>query len=143
MPATAVIDTEGRMAENILYFARLLRGAGIPVGPGKVLDAITAVKTLGVGQRQDFYWCMFALFVNREDQRALFDQAFHIFWRNPRIMDRMMGAMLPTIRVEREDEFEEMSRRLSEAMGQSNTKSNEDNDSEQVEFDASFSFSAK
>ena len=143
MPATAVIDTEGRMAENILYFARLLRGAGIPVGPGKVLDAITAVKTLGVGRRQDFYWCMFALFVNREDQRALFDQAFHIFWRNPRMMERMMSAMLPTIKVDREEELEEMTRRLADATGSSNLVASSPQDDEEIEFDASFTYSSK
>ena len=133
----------GRMAQNILYFARLLRAAGLPIGSGKVLDAITAVELVGVGAQQDLYCCLSSQFVNRYDQRELFDQAFHIFWRNPRIMERMMGAMLPTIRVEQEGELEEMSRRLSEAMGQSAFDSRDDSESEQVEFDASFSFSAK
>jgi len=142
-PSNQRIFDKGRMAQNILYFARLLRAAGLPIGSGKVLDAITAVKLVGVGIQQDLYCSLSSQFVNRYDQRELFDQAFHIFWRNPRIMDRMMSAMLPTIRVEREDELEEMSRRLSEAMGQSDTKSKESDDSEQVEFDASFSFSAK
>ena len=87
---TNLESTDGRMAENILYFARLLRSAGMNVGPDRVLDAVTAVKTIGIGYREDFYWCMFALFVNRADQRTLFDQAFHLFWRNPRIMDRLM-----------------------------------------------------
>jgi len=142
-PSNQHIFDKGRMAQNILYFARLLRAAGLPIGSGKVLDAITAVKLVGVGIQQDLYCSLSSQFVNRYDQRELFDQAFHIFWRNPRIMDRIMGAMLPTIHVEREDELEEMSRRLSEAMGQSDTKSKEGDDSEQVEFDASFSFSAK
>ena len=35
---------EGRLAENILYFARALRAAGIPVGPGAVLDALEALE---------------------------------------------------------------------------------------------------
>ena len=49
-------EQSGRLAENILYFARALRAAGIPVGPGSVLDALEAVKTAGVGTREDFYW---------------------------------------------------------------------------------------
>jgi uncharacterized protein with von Willebrand factor type A (vWA) domain len=134
---------DGRMAQNILHFARLLRAAGLPIGTGKVLDAITAVKLVGVGVQEDLYCCLSSQFVNRYDQRELFDQAFHIFWRNPHIMERMMGAMLPTIRVETEDELEEMSRRLSEAMGQPDVGSNDEADAEQVEFDASFSFSEK
>jgi uncharacterized protein with von Willebrand factor type A (vWA) domain len=140
--ASSPAATDGRMAENILYFARLLRSAGMTVGSGRVLDAISAVKTLGIGQREDFYWCMFALFVNREEQRELFDQAFHIFWRNPRIMDRMMGAMLPTVKVERDEELEEMSRRLSEALGMDN-QSGDEPAADKVEFDASFTFSNK
>ena len=37
-------SASGRLAENILYFARALRAAGIPVGPGSVLDALEAVR---------------------------------------------------------------------------------------------------
>ena len=131
---------EGRIAENIMYFARLVRSVGLAVGPGKVLDAIKAVELVGIGSQDDLYWVLFSLFVNRYDQRELFDQAFHIFWRNPRIMERMMGAMLPTVRIE-QDDLQEMSRRLSEAMATGNEYSKPNQDSEQIEFDASFTFS--
>ncbi len=113
------------------------------MGPGRVLDAITAVKIMGIGQREDFYWCMFSLFVNREDQRELFDQAFHIFWRNPRMMERMMSAMLPTIRVEREQELEGMTRRLADAMGKSDLAGIEPQSDEEIEFDTSFTYSSQ
>ena len=131
---------EGRIAENIMYFARLVRSVGLPVGPGKVLDAIKAVELVGIGSQDDLYWVLFSLFINRYDQRELFDQAFHIFWRNPRIMERMMGAMLPTVRID-QDDLQEMSRRLSEAMASGNENSKPNQDSEQIEFDASFTFS--
>ena len=62
-----------RFAANIMHFARLLRAAGLPVGPGKVLDAIRAVEAVGIGSRTDFYWTLHAVFVNRRDQRELFD----------------------------------------------------------------------
>ena len=133
---------EGRIAENIMYFARLLRSAGLPVGPGKVLDAITAVELVGISSQQDLYWSLFALFVNRNDQRELFDQAFHIFWRNPHMMERMMGAMLPTVRVEQED-LQEMSRRLSEAMSPADKNAEANDESKEIEFDATFTFSDK
>lgn len=131
---------EGRIAKNIMYFARLLRSAGLPVGPGKVIDAIKAVELVGIGSQGDLYWALFSQFVNRNDQRELFDQAFHIFWRNPQIMQRMMGAMLPTVRIE-QDDLQEMSKRLSEAMASGNEQSQAKQDSDQVEFDASFTFS--
>ena len=40
-------NDDGRLAENILYFARALRAAGIPVGPGSVLDALDALRVAG------------------------------------------------------------------------------------------------
>ena len=136
-------DNQGRIAENIMYFARLLRSAGLPVGPGKVLDAISAVRLVGIGEQEDLYWTLFSQFVNRNDQRELFNQAFHIFWRNPHIMERMMGAMLPTIKIEQEQELEEMSRRLTEAMSSGSLSGKAETDSSKVEFDASFTFSEK
>ena len=136
-------DNQGRIAENIMYFARLLRSAGLPVGPGKVLDAISAVRLVGIGAQEDLYWTLFSQFVNRNDQRDLFNQAFHIFWRNPHIMERMMGAMLPTIKIEQEQELEEMSRRLTEAMSSGSLSGTPETDSSKVEFDASFTFSEK
>ena len=56
-----------------MHFARTLRAAGLPVGPGKVLDAVAAVEEIGIADRRDFYWTLHAVFVNRADQRQLFD----------------------------------------------------------------------
>ena len=89
--------TPGRFVANIMHFARVLRAAGLPVGPGKVLDAIRAVEAIGLGNRRDFYWTLHAVFVNRRDQRELFDQAFHIFWRKPDLLERAMQLLLPQI----------------------------------------------
>jgi uncharacterized protein len=85
----------GRLAENILYFARALRAAGIPVGPGAVLDALAAVSTAGVGTREDFYWTLHAVFVKRHEHSVLFDQAFRIFFRRRGYLDQLLAMMLP------------------------------------------------
>jgi len=85
----------GRLAENILYFARALRAAGIPVGPGAVLDALEALKTAGVGTREDFYWTLHAVFVKRHEHSVLFDQAFRIFFRRRGYIDQMLAMLLP------------------------------------------------
>ena len=77
---------EGRFAENILYFSRLLRAAGLPVGSRDVLYATKALALVGISSREDLYWLLFSNFVSRSDHRELFDQAFHIFWKNPRIL---------------------------------------------------------
>src|SRR3974377_2143285 len=85
----------GRLAENILYVARALRAAGIPVGPGAVLDALEAVQTAGVGTREDFYWTLHAVFVKRHEHSILFDQAFRIFFRRRGYVDQLLAMMLP------------------------------------------------
>src|SRR6267143_806465 len=92
----------GRLAENILYFARALRAAGIPVGPGAVLDALAAVAAAGVGTRQDFYWTLHAVIVKRHEHSILFDQAFRIFFRRRGGIDKLLYAMLPSAPPENE-----------------------------------------
>jgi uncharacterized protein with von Willebrand factor type A (vWA) domain len=86
---------EGRLAENIVYFARALRAAGIPVGPGAVMNALEAVNAAGVGTRDDFYWTLHAVFVKRHEHSLLFDQAFRIFFRRRALLDKLLAAMLP------------------------------------------------
>ena len=88
-------QTAGRLAENILYFARALRAAGIPVGPGAVIDALEALQTGGVGAREDFYWTLHAVFVKRHEHTVLFDQAFRIFFRRRGYIDQLLAMMLP------------------------------------------------
>jgi uncharacterized protein with von Willebrand factor type A (vWA) domain len=61
----------GRLVANIMHFARVLRAAGLPVGPDKVLDAIRALDVIDLGNRRDFYWTLHAAFVNRRVARSL------------------------------------------------------------------------
>ena len=82
-----------------MHFARALRAAGLPVGPGRVLEALRAVEAVGLrAAGSDLYWTLHSVFVNRRDQRELFDQCFHIFWRDPQLLERMMHLLLPTLR---------------------------------------------
>ena len=141
-------EDSGKIATNIMHFARVLRAAGLPLGPGKVIDAIQAVQTVGLTSRSDFYWMLHAVFVNRRDQLEIFDQAFHVFWRNPQLLDRMMQLVLPSF-VDEENtpqETQEMNRRLAEALQQERENENSGNDSEdepEVEIDAVMTWSAQ
>jgi uncharacterized protein with von Willebrand factor type A (vWA) domain len=89
---------DGRLADNILYFARALRAAGIPIGPGAVLDALAAVHAAGVGTREDFYWTLHAVFVKRHEHSLLFEQAFRIFFRKRDYLEKLLGSLLPPVR---------------------------------------------
>jgi uncharacterized protein len=114
------IDTpekgEGRLAENIVYFARALRAAGIPVGPGAVLDALAAVQAAGVGTRDDFYWTLHAVFVKRHEHTTLFDQAFRIFFRRRAYLERLMAMMMPQAPVPAAERAKPVSQRVEEAL---------------------------
>ena len=132
---------EGRIAENILNFSRVLRSAGLSVGPPEVLDAIRSLSLVGFSEREDLYWLLFSNFVKKSEQRKIFDQAFHIFWKNPKIIERMMSELLPVVRVENND-AEQISRRVSEAMTPVAQQFDNENESgSEIEFDASFTFS--
>jgi uncharacterized protein with von Willebrand factor type A (vWA) domain len=132
----------GSLLANLMHFARTLRAAGLPVGPGKVIDAVEAVRTVGIANRGDFYWTLHAVFVNRPDQRLIFDQAFHVFWRNPDLLRKMMALVLPELRVEApEDRGAEMARRLAEALHPNRDDAASEPEEVETEIDAVMTFS--
>lgn len=149
-PDYSLPDTDGegggKLIQNIMYFGRTLRAAGLPVGPGKVLDAVEAVQAAGITNRRDFYWTLHAVFVNRRDQREIFDQAFHVFWRNPRLLERMLQMILPEFRGEADEDKEkgqEMNRRLAEALKAENPGAGDPQvpEEEEIELDAAMTWS--
>src|SRR5213082_2215731 len=93
--STGERDAAGRLAQNIVYFARALRAAGIPVGPKTIIDALDALKAAGVGTREDFYWTLHAVFVKRHEHSVLFDQAFRMFFRKRAYLDKLLAMLSP------------------------------------------------
>ncbi|MBC6404690.1 MAG: VWA domain-containing protein [Rhodospirillales bacterium] len=147
MGAGVTARAAGGVADNILSFARTLRAAGLPVGPGAVLDALQAVQTVGLSRRDDFYWTLNAVFVKRQEQQEIFDQAFHVFWRNPQFIDRMRALLIPTVTPDMaaaNDEGRELSRRLTEALaGERRGMAEDAEDREQIEIRATLTWSDK
>ncbi|MEO0762246.1 MAG: VWA domain-containing protein, partial [Pseudomonadota bacterium] len=88
----------GRLAENIMHFARALRAAGLPVGPARVAEAIAAVRAGGLEHRADLYHTLAACFLSRPEHRAVFDQCFAMFWRDPQLLEKALGLFLPELR---------------------------------------------
>ncbi len=125
-----------------------MRAAGLPVGTGHALRALEAVETVGLGRRSDLYWTLFAVLVNRRDQQPIFDQCFHVFWRDPKILERMMQLLLPQLETEQPAEREEISRRVGEALGPDRLPGRGEAEEEQekepeIELDAVLTWSAK
>ena len=133
----------GKLAENIMHFARVLREAGIPVGPGTVLDALDAAVAGPLRNRQDFFWTLHAIFVKRRDHRELFEQAFHVFWKKPKMLQQLMQLMYTQIaRKPHETKKKPGFRRLAEAMfDKAEVPDRRDSKSDVLEVDAEFSAS--
>jgi uncharacterized protein with von Willebrand factor type A (vWA) domain len=89
-------EPRGRIADNIVHFARTLRRAGLPVGPAAVIDAIGAVEAAGIGSRDDFYWTLHSVFVKKREHRAVFHEAFELFWRSRGLLEKMIAMLSPT-----------------------------------------------
>jgi len=109
--------TPGHLSDNVMHFARVLRAAGIPVGPDRVIDSLRALEVAGLRKREDFYWTLASIFLDRREQFELFDQAFHVFWRNPRLLERALALLTPHIEGRGEDKPQkQLSSRLQESL---------------------------
>jgi uncharacterized protein with von Willebrand factor type A (vWA) domain len=95
MTAQSTATEGGRLADNIVYFARTLRRAGLPVGPAAVIDAIRAVEEAGITSRDDFYWTLHSVFVKKREHRAVYHEAFELFWQPRGLLEKMIAMMSP------------------------------------------------
>lgn len=139
-PETARI--EGRLAENIVYFARTLRKAGMRVGPASVKDAIEAVLAAGIGDREDFYWTLHAVLVNRHEDHAVFDEAFRLFWRSRELVEKMLAMFSPIAPDHREKQKPRPAEnRVSQALFEGHRKNQPPKETPEIEVDARFTVS--
>jgi len=88
---------KGEFARNLVNFSRLLRAAGIDVGTDRTLAAIQAIETVGVSSRVDVHAALSAVMLSRHEQQMIFDAAFDAFWRDPKLLERMLATLLPQI----------------------------------------------
>ena len=142
-----------------MHFARVLRRTGMPVATDRVQTALRALQLTGLTQRHEFRATLAACFVSAQSQREMFEQAFHIFWRDPDVLNRSLSLLLPPPETEAENASSQMNRRLAEAFdrpvppeasakagnasaNQSSVESDEDNDSEPAQIEAALTQSA-
>lgn len=136
---------QGRLTQNILYFCRALRRAGIPVGPSQALSAVRAVEAAGFTRRVDFFFTLRACLVSRAEHLDVFERVFSMFWRDPEFIEKMIQTMLPLQQVDaatnpKKDKAAQT--RAAEAMLDSlPPPPRPKSEREEVEVDAEFSFS--
>ena len=76
-------SNSGNLLHNLLLFGRLLRGLGLDVNPGRMIDLVQALSHIEIGRKADFYNTVRSLLVHRREDIPLFDEAFEVFWRKP------------------------------------------------------------
>ncbi len=131
----------GRLAENVMHFARLLRAAGLRIGPDRVIDCVRALEIAGAARRDDWYWTMSSVLLSREEQRPIFDQAFRIFWRDPKLMEKMMQLLLPKTYGRAGKDEEQQSQRLTDALFAHQKHEPREREEQEIELDAKLTFS--
>ena len=136
---------KGRLAENVVHFVRVLRAAGIPVGPARSLAALEAVETVGLANRDDFRAALAAVLVSRYEQLTIFEQAFDLFWRNPKLLEKLIAALLPSV-FGRGGEAEpppELPARIAQAMLPPMGVDSLPSDDKEIHLDATFTTSTR
>ena len=127
-----------------MHFARLLRAAGLRVGSDRVIDCVRALEIAGQHEfplrREDWYWTMSAVLLSRQEQRPIFDQAFRLFWRDPKLAERMMSLMLPQAYGRAGKPEQQQSQRLTDALFSQKEDAPE---TEKLELEARLTFSSR
>jgi len=139
-------EATGKLAENIMHFARVLRQAGVPVGPGTVLDALDAVSAETLRNRDDFYWTLHCVMVKSHAHSILFDQAFHVFWRKPKMLEQLMQMFFQQVAMSGNQEKAKQAgyRRLANAMfDQAHQSSMREVDTGAIEVEARYTASQR
>ncbi len=133
------------IAENIVHFARVLRTAGMSIGPDRVLAAMAAVEAVGLNRRGDVHAALSAVMIDRHEQQVLFDAAFDAFWRDPKLLEQLMYLLLPKISGRGEKVRPPRANRLAEALAAPRPPAppNPANETaqEELQFDTTFTFS--
>jgi len=142
LAATSPETLPGRLAENVVHFARVLRAAGLPVGTDRVILALNALKVAGLESRTDLHAVLSACLIDRAQHRPLFDQAFHIFWKDPDLLGQMLRLLLPEVSQKHGGVPSGVpeNRRLGEALAPQVSRPPQPRDDERLQIDAQLSW---
>ncbi|MGJ8570782.1 MAG: vWA domain-containing protein [Hoeflea sp.] len=128
---------DGRIPDNVVYFARVLRKAGMKVGPAAVRDAVEAVQIAGIGSREEFYWVLHSVFVKRREDHEVFDQAFKLFWRTRDLVEKMIAMFSPVAMENKQREkLKAGETRVSQALFEGHEKQRPPEDKPMIDIDA-------
>ncbi len=82
----------------MVTFGRVLREAGLEVGPGRIADALSALDEVDLGRHDDVYWSLRTTMVTRFEEIEPFDRAFNAWFLRAPVLP---GARIRTERLQR------------------------------------------
>lgn len=104
---------------NLVHFTRLLRRAGLGVGPDRALAAVAALQAVGVQRRTDVHAALSAVMLDRHEQQPLFDAAFDEFWREPQWLALALAAQGEPTGARQQPVQQPTHQRLAQALAES------------------------
>lgn len=116
------------LAANVMHFARLLRRAGLPVGPAETLAAQQALTRVDIGNRTEARTTLRTTMIHRHEHQDVFDYAFELFWRDPTIAEQAAAMALLEAQKEIKREPPPAARRVAEAFAAPRRNEGHDND---------------
>ena len=108
-------DGGAALGSNLVSFGRLLRRAGLPLGPAELLAGAAALEAIEIGDRAQVHAALRATMVHKHEHFFLFDHAFSLFWRDPEA-GAHAAAMALMDGMKEQPKPSPASRRMAEAM---------------------------
>ena len=99
-----------------MHFARLLRRAGLPVGPAETIAAQDALTRIDLASKTQARTALRTAMIHRHEHQEVFDQAFALFWRDPSAAEQAAAmALLDAQKDKKPERAPPASRRVAEA----------------------------
>ena len=103
------------LSSNVMHFARLLRRAGLPVGPAETIAAQNALTRIDLGSKTEARTALRTVMIHRHEHQDVFDQAFALFWRDPSAAEQAAAMALLDAQKQKPERPPPAARRVAEA----------------------------
>lgn len=118
-----------RLAANVMHFARLLRRAGLPVGPAETIAAQEALTRVDLASKTQARTALRTAMIHRHEHQDVFDQAFALFWRDPSAAEQAAAmALLDAQKTPKAERPPPAARRVAEAFASKKDKPSQPKD---------------
>jgi len=68
------------VCRKLATFGRILREAGVEVGPGRLQSGLTALDNVDLATRDEVYWALACTLISKRDDLEVFDRAFRAWF---------------------------------------------------------------